>query len=214
MDSKFYSNLAIVVHEWIDLQWLLPFQQQDDPESKIASVLYQLETVLNRRCFCSITPAYFGESRFICDEVARDNERVIFQARLIGTTRTNSSQLLAYIQEWVSTGPHITVLGVQLDPDSTCSVYLESLGDTHCLPIPVSTTPIPTPTPTPTPTPSPSKLPTEPATRSELSGDFVQSAIIPGAIGISIGVVVVLLIVIIIILVIIITRRTYTAKTR
>ena len=56
-----------------------------------------------------------------------------FRARLHGTAQVTSSQLLAYLEIFVSQRDStIAVQGLRLDVDRSCSVVINSFGDPQC----------------------------------------------------------------------------------
>ena len=64
--------------------------------------------------------------RFQCDK--SDNNRVIFQASLVGTPKYWSYELIKDIEKWKNTSPVIVVEGLQLHVDNTCDIFIDEFG--------------------------------------------------------------------------------------
>ena len=52
--------------------------------------------------------------------------------RLLGTHNFNSTQIIGFIQDWVSTGPLIKINGNPLRVDSSCPTAISSVDDPVC----------------------------------------------------------------------------------
>ena len=83
-------------------------------------------------CHCGFTAGHIDHavSGFQCSENQRN--QVVFRSKLYGTMNTNASTLTNYIQQWVSSGTLIAVLGLILDVDPTCPVHISSFSDPEC----------------------------------------------------------------------------------
>ena len=57
-----------------------------------------------------------------------------YQARLGGTSETDSGSLISLIEEWVSGGASINVTGVLMTANSECSVAISSVSGGECHP--------------------------------------------------------------------------------
>ena len=64
--------------------------------------------------------------RFQCDK--SDNNRVIFQASLVGTPKYWSYELIKDIEKWKNTSPVIVVEGLQLHVDNTCDIFIDEFA--------------------------------------------------------------------------------------
>ena len=86
---------------------------------------------INYRCQCELSAECITEGAFQCFE--NSERQVTFRARLCGTAQTNTSLLLAYLETFVAqTESTIAVQGVRLEVDSSCSVIINSFGDSQC----------------------------------------------------------------------------------
>ena len=83
-------------------------------------------------CHCGFTTGHIDHavSGFQCSE--NQHNQVVFRSKLYGTVNTNASTLTNYIQQWVSSGTLIAVLGLILDVDPTCPVHISSFSDPEC----------------------------------------------------------------------------------
>ena len=86
---------------------------------------------INQLCQCELSTQYITESAFQC--FPNSEQQVTFRARLHGTARVTSSQLITYLGTFVSrTDSTIAVQGLRLDVDSSCSIAINTFGDPQC----------------------------------------------------------------------------------
>ena len=57
---------------------------------------------------------------------------MIYRNALIGTLNFNGTQIVDFIQDWVSTGPLIEVNGSSMRVDSSCPTAISSLNEPVC----------------------------------------------------------------------------------
>ena len=140
-------------------------------------------------CQCGFTAGHIDHavSGFQCSENQRNH--VVFRSRLYGTVTTNASTLINHIQQWVSSGISIAVLGLILEVDPTCPVHISSFSVPECA---VTT--------------SPSSPGTESVTVSPIH-PTIESLLAGVAGGISLFVIAVVVIIIVIIVIVVIRRR-------
>ena len=89
-------------------------------------------------CGCGISSKYVTDLSLTCE--TRDDEIAIFQARIISTVETRSTELLEILQDWARDEPVVVVNYVQLRLVMECSVQLNEIGETECIPIDGSST--------------------------------------------------------------------------
>ena len=86
---------------------------------------------INQHCQCGLSTERITEGAFQCFEGSE--QQVTLRARLHGTAQVTSSQLLAYLEVFVSqTEFTIAVQGLRLDVDRSCPVVINSFGDPQC----------------------------------------------------------------------------------
>lgn len=61
-------------------------------------------------------------------------QAVTYRATIHGTSSTNSSQLISYIEQWTATGANIIIQRILLEVDGSCTVAVVSLTDEECQP--------------------------------------------------------------------------------
>lgn len=96
---------------------------------------------ITNTCACGISNEYVTDLSLTCE--MRDNETAIFQARIISTVETRSTELLRILQDWARDEPIVIINYVQLRLVMECSVQLNEIGETECIPIDSTTTPPP-----------------------------------------------------------------------
>ena len=94
-------------------------------------IVSKITQILNKRCLCQLSTNLFGLMQFRC---SNDDKVVIVQGRLVGLPTINSSELMAYLQQWVDTGPSMVVDGTQFSIDKRCTLIINNLGITDCVP--------------------------------------------------------------------------------
>ena len=102
---------------------------------EIVSLL--VEQITNT-CACAISSEYVTDLSLTCE--TRDDEIAIFQARIISTVETRSTEFLEILQDWARDEPVVVVNYVQLRLVMECSVQLNEIGETECIPIDGSST--------------------------------------------------------------------------
>ena len=101
--------------------------QESELNYKIDAALGEISQSLNTYCSCDIQRSYFDDAQFTCNEL--DKDRVILQARVAGTSQSDSKTLLDYLQLWIQNSPNVTIRGERLSTDARCDVAIESIGD-------------------------------------------------------------------------------------
>jgi len=88
---------------------------------------------IEKLCQCGFTSEDLTEGEFQC---LSDPEEVTYRARLSSTTRASSSDIIADIEEWVTSGEaSLVVQGVRRPLDSTCHpIAVESFSAQDCGP--------------------------------------------------------------------------------
>jgi len=67
------------------------------------------------------------------NETSETNEyAVTFKGELLGTMEVTSSQLILYIEQWITINGHVVVQGVCLRVHNTCPVEIRDFSDPLC----------------------------------------------------------------------------------
>ena len=99
--------------------------------AKLTDITNEVVQNINQRCQCGLSAEGITEGAFQCFE--NSDQQVTFRARLHGTAQVTSSQLVAYLEIFVSQRDStIAVQGLRLDVDRSCSVVINSFGDPQC----------------------------------------------------------------------------------
>ena len=113
--------------------------------AKLNDIANGVIQTINRLCQCGLSAEQITEGAFQCFEDS--DQQVTFRARLRGTVQVTSSQLLAYLETFVTktdSSTTIAVQGVRLDVDSSCPVAINSFSDPQCITVsPTPTTVVP-----------------------------------------------------------------------
>ena len=99
--------------------------------AKLNDINNEVVQNINQRCQCGFSAECITEGAFQCFESS--DQQVTFRARLHGTAQVTSSQLVAYLEIFVSrTDSTIAVQGLRLDVDRSCFIVINSFGDPQC----------------------------------------------------------------------------------
>ena len=99
--------------------------------AKLNDITNEVVQNINQRCECRLSAEHITDGAFQCFESS--DQQVTFRARLHGTAQVTSSQLVAYLEIFVSrTDSTIAVQGLRLDVDRSCSIVINSFGDPQC----------------------------------------------------------------------------------
>ena len=94
---------------------------------------YHIEEALieaiESRCECHFPKHNFFTARFSC---AGSPNMTTYRNTLVGTHNFNSTQLIDFIQDWVSSGPRINVKSYAVRIDSSCHVGIASMNEPEC----------------------------------------------------------------------------------
>ena len=100
---------------------------EDKRDDTINKVVTQVEML----CKCGFTSDHVDTdvSGFRC---TNNPIAVAFRGRLSNTEKATASELISYIQQWISNGVSISILGLIFDIDPMCTVAIEMLSDPIC----------------------------------------------------------------------------------
>jgi hypothetical protein len=108
---------------------------EKDSEAKLSSVVLHVQQILSNSCNCD---ALIGEAEFDC--LAHDEHFVIFRGVLFAPVTTTSASLFSQLEDWVASGPQITIAAGTNTVSSKCmpdEMYAES---TECVATSVTST--------------------------------------------------------------------------
>ena len=103
--------------------------QTVNADAKLNDIIGAVVQNTELACQCTISTERITEGAFQCFD---SEQQVTFRARLHGTARVTSSQLLTYIEQWRAGGVTIPVQGVRLSVDTGCVVAISTFSDLEC----------------------------------------------------------------------------------
>lgn len=106
-------------------------QNEDSPE-KVTDIMNLLTLQIINTCDCDFSNEYVADPSLTCE--MNDYEVVIFQAKIISTAENKSTEFLQILQAWAKNEPLLVVNHVQLRLVMECSVELNEIGGTECIP--------------------------------------------------------------------------------
>ena len=84
---------------------------------------------IESRCECHFPRENLLKALFTC---ANSSNLTTYRNTLIGTHTFNATQLIGFIQDWVSSGPQIEIKSYAVWLDSSCPVAISSLKEPEC----------------------------------------------------------------------------------
>ena len=106
--------------------------QVQDTGSKLQSVLQALQQEIEDLCQCGFSAENILNHAFECSETNQNT--VTFRGELLGTAQVTSSQLISYIERWITVEGIVAVQGLRLRVDRSCPVEIRLLSDSLCQP--------------------------------------------------------------------------------
>ena len=90
---------------------------------------HALLDVIERQCKCTFPKNNLMDESFSCD---KSPYVTTYRNTISGTHNFNATQLIGFIQNWVSTGPQIKINWFTVRLDSSCPVALQSFEEQEC----------------------------------------------------------------------------------
>ncbi len=134
LENKHYKILSTYTVAYIVSQNLHQFPnpdvQKDNPVGKRDSIVSTITTEIEILCECGFTSEDIDTtvSGFKCSD---DPGAVIFRG-LIRSGKNQATEIVSYLQQWVSGGVSISITGLILEVDPMCTVLVQSLSDPEC----------------------------------------------------------------------------------
>ena len=88
-----------------------------------------LVEAIESRCECHFPRANLLKASFSC---ASSPNLTTYRNTLIGTYNFNATQLIGFIQDWVTSAPQINIKDYSVWLDSSCPVAIASLKEPEC----------------------------------------------------------------------------------
>ena len=106
--------------------------QSNDRSLKVEQITREVIEKVAALCpECGFTDASIDKQSFSC--YSQSPSFVTYQARLEGTSQTDSDHFISLIEQWVMGGASVIVTEVLLKVDSKCSVEISDLSEDECI---------------------------------------------------------------------------------
>ena len=113
------------------IQFTTHYLQGITINAKLNDITHGVVQDINELCQCGLSAEHITKGAFQCFE--NSEQQVTFRARLHGTAQVTSSQLVAYLEIFVSqTDSTIAVQHLRLNVDRSCPVVINTFGDPQC----------------------------------------------------------------------------------
>ena len=178
---------------WLEFD-MLPIKtyslQRDRVVEKRDRVIAAVVDAAEQLCQCGFTAGHIDStaSGFQCSSF--QSSLVLFRSKLYGTASRTASEVIADINQWISSDVSIVVLGLILEIDPTCPVLISTFSDPECQ---LATSP-----------PSGTSVTTSTEVPSGTSTTTSTEAIIAGVV---VGIVIIAIAVVVVVIAVIIIRR-------
>ena len=104
--------------------------QDRDTVRKMEDILSALVLNMEQICHCEFTRDHITNSAFQC--FPDSPQAVTYRAVLHGTTSASSSDLISYIEQWISDGVTISIQNILINVDPSCILVIDSVRDNEC----------------------------------------------------------------------------------
>ena len=103
---------------------------QDDKALKYqSSIRDKIIQEITSRCQCRVPKENLLPGTFSCQD---SHNQTTYRSTIIGTQSYNATELVEFIQDWVTSGPTLTIQWYTVKLDPKCPVSISSLGDPEC----------------------------------------------------------------------------------
>lgn len=99
----------------------------ENPTSKVSAIENSVTEQLSEQCQCSYTGSHIVSSQIFCDD-----NKLIYQAEFLETSRKTLDEIRTLIQKWVLSQPVISINSKPFELDSSCSVVVDTPGISSC----------------------------------------------------------------------------------
>lgn len=97
---------------------------------KRSEVIQAIIRELNRLCQCNFEGSRIINAGFKC--FPSSPNAVTFRAIIYDTKKPTASELIEYLEDWITSGTFISVQAQLLSTDDSCAVYISSFGEPEC----------------------------------------------------------------------------------
>ena len=104
-------------------------QNSDEIEQYSYFIKVTLVEAIKRRCKCHFLITNLLEESFSCEDSL---SLLTYRNTLLNTHNFNGTQIIGFIQDWVSTSPRIKMERSHVRVDSSCPVAISSLDEPEC----------------------------------------------------------------------------------
>ena len=101
-------------------------QNSDEIEQYSYFIKVTLVEAIKRRCKCHFLITNLLEESFSCEDSL---SLLTYRNTLLNTHNFNGTQIIGFIQDWVSTSPRIKMERSHVRVDSSCPVAISSLDE-------------------------------------------------------------------------------------
>ena len=113
----------------MQLQQLFSDIQDDKALKYQSSIRNKILKEITSRCQCRVPKENLLPGSFSCLD---SHNQTTYRSTIIGTRFYNATQLVEFIQDWVTSGPTLTIQWYTVKLDPKCPVSISSLGDPEC----------------------------------------------------------------------------------
>ena len=113
----------------VQLQQISPDIQDDKALKYQSSVHDKILREITSRCQCRVPKENLLPGSFSC---LYSHNQTTYRSTIIGTQSYNATELVEFIQDWVTSGPTLTIQWYTVKLDPKCPVSISSLGDPEC----------------------------------------------------------------------------------
>ena len=110
--------------------YYLQILQNENANAKVEAVSAAIISNINQCCQCGLSHENITDGVFRC--FSSSPQAVTFRAILHGTTKASSSEIIRFIEQWISNQITIPVQSLLINVESRCTAIISSFDDGEC----------------------------------------------------------------------------------
>ena len=133
MGGKYINNATSYITFWAMFGMIILSKLfiQPDTDGIMEGYIQSLVTeVIKERCHCDFQENFISQAEILCDLL--EPTQFVYRASITRYANYSADQLVGYIEDWVRTGPSVSIDLSVVVFDSNCPVRISTLSDPIC----------------------------------------------------------------------------------
>ena len=104
--------------------------QRENSARKMSDIANTIAKQISNHCQCTYSASLITDGQLFCDD---DPKKFIYQAQFLKVAERTPEEIHTLIQDWVLTKPSISINSQPYTLDSSCSVIVQTFGNSTCV---------------------------------------------------------------------------------